>query len=128
MPRTRGFDSAKWSNEPGTESGDGSWSLLDNSVLTVRADSTRDYWRKTYYTPLLIKDDGPCFVVEVPLAEDKFTVCTTMQLYPVKQFDQGGIFIRYDFEHWIKAGIEFVGTKTGQTTFTFFFLSVGQIF
>jgi len=36
------------------------------------------------------------------------TIETAMTLNPKKQFDQGGIAVRIDSEHWIKAGIEFV--------------------
>ena len=32
----------------------------------------------------------------------------TFELTPVRQFDQGGLFVRFDKEHWIKAGIEVV--------------------
>ena len=32
----------------------------------------------------------------------------TFALKPVRQFDQAGLFVRLDSEHWIKAGIEVV--------------------
>lgn len=102
------FKSSQWRNEPGTL--DGSWKLSEDSqVLDICPDSKLDYWRKTYYQPLLIKDDGPVFVTNIPLSEDEWTATTTMHLKAVKQFDQGGLFVRLDFEHWIKAGFEFVG-------------------
>ena len=35
----------------------------------------------------------------------------TFELTPARQFDQGGLFVRVDDEHWIKAGIEVVDGK-----------------
>lgn len=109
-----GFSSCVWKNEPGSwgdGEGKGSWCLTeDKKYLEVIADSNRDYWQKTYYRPLLVKDDGPRFVVELPTSVDEWTMTVTMELNPKQQFDQGGLFVRYDGLHWIKAGIEFVGT------------------
>lgn len=113
MSLYKGFSSCYWKNEPGKwENSDGSWKLSeDQQVLELHPDTKRDYWRRTYYTPLLIKDDGPRYVVSLPTLEPNFTVTTTMHLHPQNQFDQGGLFVRFDHEHWIKAGIEYVGTK-----------------
>eukprot|EP01102_Stenamoeba_stenopodia_P020724 TRINITY_DN8189_c0_g5_i2.p2 TRINITY_DN8189_c0_g5~~TRINITY_DN8189_c0_g5_i2.p2 ORF type:complete len:266 (+),score=66.21 TRINITY_DN8189_c0_g5_i2:35-832(+) len=89
-----------------TEGTGGRWTL-DNNKLRIYADSKKDFWRRTFYTPTLIKDDAPCLFASIP-STDEVTIETAMTLTPKKQFDQGGIAVRIDSEHWIKAGIEFV--------------------
>ena len=68
-------------------------------------DPRKDYWRKTYYKPLLVKNDGPALLAR--LSVDKIvTVETAFTLVAKSQFDQAGLFLRLDDEHWLKAGIE----------------------
>ena len=67
-----------WFNEPGkwpvpidasceVEGYGGGWDVLeDGKRLQLRPDSKKDFWRKTYYKPLLVKDDGPCYMRTVP--------------------------------------------------------------
>ena len=68
-----------WFNEPGTynvplgsgpevEGTGGRWQITgDNSdELILRPDSKEDFWRKTYYNPQIIKNDGPCLLRKVP--------------------------------------------------------------
>ena len=68
----------------------------------------KDFWRKTYYEPVLIKDDGPILEYKHLSTAQHYTVTTAFELTAVCQFDQAGLCIRYDREHWIKAGIEVV--------------------
>lgn len=63
--------------------------------------------RKTYYQPVVCKDDGPCLFASVPAA-DVVTMETSFTLKPVRQFDQAGLCVRLDNEHWVKTGIEVV--------------------
>jgi regulation of enolase protein 1 (concanavalin A-like superfamily) len=75
-----GFATLTWKNEPGSwgDGGHGSWSLSeDKQELEVVADSNRDYWQKTYYNPLLVKDDGPRFVMELPTTQEEWTMTVT---------------------------------------------------
>lgn len=68
----------------------------------------RDFWRKTYYEPLLVKDDGS-FLYHLVSAKDlPVTIETSFSLTPNAQFDQAGIIVRLDSDHWIKTGIEVV--------------------
>lgn len=65
----RGFslETMSWVHEPGTKLEEesnkgksGSYTLSeDGDCLTVKPDGKRDFWRKTYYQPLLVKNDGP---------------------------------------------------------------------
>ena len=97
------------STDPTLREGKDGWWKVDEQgcTLVVAAPAKKDFWRKTYYQPLLIKDDGPCLFATLP--KDKtFMVETSFTLCPKRQFDQGGICIRIDHEHWIKTGIEMV--------------------
>ena len=83
-------ETMKWIYEPGswqtsfdadatpeTEGYGGHWQILeDGQKLSLRPDSKKDYWRRTYYTPLLIKNDGPCFLRKVPAS-----MLLTMEVY-----------------------------------------------
>lgn len=57
----------------------GSWSINEMTALTVSADAKKDYWRRTFYEPLLIKDDGPCLVADFEEA-DTATIETAFTL------------------------------------------------
>jgi regulation of enolase protein 1 (concanavalin A-like superfamily) len=83
-------------------------------VLQLAPPAKRDFWRKTYYEPLLVKDDAPFLyrLIENPTTtKDKLPVMveTSFTIHnPKSQFDQAGIMIRIDHEHWVKTGIEVV--------------------
>ena len=91
-----------------TREGKGGWWNLENGKLQLAPPAKKDFWRKTYYQPLLVKDDGSFLYGIVPQANLPVTVQTTLSLTPKAQFDQAGIIIRLDKEHWIKTGIEVV--------------------
>jgi regulation of enolase protein 1 (concanavalin A-like superfamily) len=122
----------QWFHEP---TDDGNWQRTTQiergddhpHKLILVPPSRKDYWRRTYYEPLLIKDDGPFLykslqypVQEAEASSDEakkkkmdsyFTVETTFDLVASAQFDQAGIMIRGDHKHWIKTGIEVVDRK-----------------
>jgi len=54
-----------------------------------------------------VKDDGPCLFATLP-SNECFTIETSFVLTPRRQFDQAGICVRLDHEHWLKTGIEVV--------------------
>jgi regulation of enolase protein 1 (concanavalin A-like superfamily) len=76
-------------------------------ILKLHPPAKKDFWRKTYYDPVLVKDDGPFLFYELD-ASERYTVEASFVLTARAQFDQAGIMIRLDHEHWIKAGIEVV--------------------
>mmetsp|Transcript_36878 Transcript_36878/g.102347 ORF Transcript_36878/g.102347 Transcript_36878/m.102347 type:complete len:236 (-) Transcript_36878:70-777(-) len=90
-----------WSHKP-------SWSHFDAKTgeLQIRGDSGRDYWSKTYYSPLLVKADAPALLATVP-KEDEVTLEIAFTLKPVAQFDQAGVLVLVDDRTWVKAGIEY---------------------
>eukprot|EP01051_Picozoa_sp_SAG22_P004397 SAG22_NODE_234_length_14360_cov_13.245915_9_plen_147_part_00 len=87
------------------EGGGGSWAVEDDGKkLLVNAPSKKDFWRKTYYQPVLVKDDGPCLFATVP--DDKVVMVeASFSLDPKRQFDQAGLCVRLGPEHWIKTGV-----------------------
>jgi hypothetical protein len=104
-----------WTNkkEPPKDDGkDGWWKVDDDddfNVLWLAPPAKRDFWRKTYYQPLLVKDDGPFLYRTVSRMELPIMVQVSFEITnPTSQFDQGGIMIRLDHDHWIKTGIEVV--------------------
>jgi regulation of enolase protein 1 (concanavalin A-like superfamily) len=90
------------------EGRDGWWKIDEKGKLIIAPPAKKDFWRKTYYQPLMVKDDGPFLYATVPKDKLPVTIQTTLSLIPKAQFDQAGIFIRLDKEHWIKTGIEVV--------------------
>jgi len=91
---------------------DASWKLHregENSPyhLTIQPPPKRDFWRKTYYEPVLVKDDAPFLFCTVP-RNQHYTVTAAFQLDAVSQFDQAGLMIRLSSQHWLKTGIEVV--------------------
>lgn len=106
----------------------GKWDVIPNQnsdgttsrKLVVYPPAKKDYWRKTYYAPILVKDDGPFLYYELPNSNDKvkssegeneqehYTITTSFTLTASKQFDQAGLLIRVDRDHWLKTGIEVV--------------------
>jgi len=104
---------AKWPAAKGVEDEGygGSTEMADGgSTLLLIPPSKKDFWRKTYYTPVISKDDGPVLARREP-STTKLSMQVTFALTPARQFDQAGLFVRFDEEHWIKAGIEVVNKK-----------------
>jgi regulation of enolase protein 1 (concanavalin A-like superfamily) len=102
--------SLKWFCPPGGDAKtDGWWKRTDTGSLEIAAPAKKDFWRKTYYEPLLVKDDAPFLYSVVPMAALPATIETSFTITEAaSQFDQAGIIIRLDAEHWIKTGVEVV--------------------
>ena len=85
------------------------WKINNQGELLFAPPPRQDFWRKTYYQPLLVKDDGVALLSEISATELPITIETSFEIrQPKSQFDQAGILIRLDHEHWIKTGIEVV--------------------
>jgi len=119
-----------WKNIPfdKREGRDGSWSLTtttttatthgeDSKMLVLTPPAKKDYWRKTFYEPVLIKDDAPFLYASLkrttttmdgPKQDQFYTMETSFVLTAVRQFDQAGLMIRISPEYWLKTGIEVV--------------------
>lgn len=95
-------------DSPSAEGYGGRWQITDNNKLELYPPSQKDFWRQTYYRPILVKDDGPVLCTELTADDDVYTITTSFTLYAHRQFDQAGLCVRLDAQHWIKSGIEVV--------------------
>jgi uncharacterized protein len=86
----------QWLNEPTH------WSNSSNQII-VRTSPKTDFWRVTHYD--FIRDTGHFYFEQV--ATD-FNVEVKLHGHYRDLYDQAGIMIRADEQHWIKTGIEYV--------------------
>ena len=91
---TLSWDSGKWLNNPAS-------SEIIGSNIQIRTVHESDFWRNTSYG--FIHDSGHALLVDFP---DQSAMEVTFVLDFSGQFDQAGIIIHSDSEHWIKAGVE----------------------
>lgn len=86
----------EWRNEPP------SW-REDEGCITVTAAGGTDFWRKTHYG--FVRDNGHFGYV---LVDGDFTAEVQVTGSYRELYDQAGLMLRVDAEHWIKTGIEYV--------------------
>eukprot|EP00058_Branchiostoma_floridae_P018813 XP_002604302.1 hypothetical protein BRAFLDRAFT_88591 [Branchiostoma floridae] len=70
-----------------------------NGILVTPKEKS-DFWRKTYYTPELINDNG--HLLYAPVTDTNCVMETLFEVSAANQFDQAGLMVRYDHEHWLK--------------------------
>ncbi|MCC4229391.1 DUF1349 domain-containing protein [Zunongwangia profunda] len=85
-----------WLNEPA------SWQVSEDK-LEMLVTPQSDYWRETHYG--FTVDDGP-FYYTTRGGEFEANLKITGEY--TTRFDQMGMMLRVDEEHWIKTGIEYV--------------------
>lgn len=90
-----GRSDGMWLNEPGR------WSAEDDSLQLV-TDKATDFWRETHYG--FTRDSGHFLGFS---AGDAFTAELRVRADFQALYDQAGIMVRVDAQHWVKAGIEF---------------------
>jgi regulation of enolase protein 1 (concanavalin A-like superfamily) len=90
------MEKMSWLNEPST------WEVKDGK-LEMKVTPESDYWRKTHYG--FTVDDGPFFYTT---RGGEFEVSMKISGNYKTRFDQMGLMLRIDEEHWIKTGIEYV--------------------
>lgn len=76
--------------------------FVANGQLIVRPDAETDFWQKTYYgfTP----DNGHFLYLA---ASGDFDLETHVHFGFANEFDQAGLMVRADAEHWLKTGVEY---------------------
>lgn len=89
------FEQASWLNQPTK------WTLEDGTLRVISDDKT-DFWRKTSYG--FIRDSGHFFSVAT---DGDFTAQVHVTGHYATLYDQAGLMVRIDEEHWIKCGVEF---------------------
>ena len=96
-----------WKDDNHDKTKKGWWKVQDSKLL-LAPPAKKDFWRKTYYQPLLVKDDAPFLYRNISTQNLPVTIETSFTITAKSQFDQAGIMIRLDHEHWLKTGIEVV--------------------
>jgi regulation of enolase protein 1 (concanavalin A-like superfamily) len=86
----------QWRSEPRQ------WQALPDG-MQLTTDAGTDFWRHTHYG--FVRDDGH-FRFDTVHRDLELEV-TIVGDYR-EQYDQAGLMVRTDAEHWIKCGIEFV--------------------
>ena len=79
---------------------------LPNGILRVVTADQTDFWQRTFYR--FVHDNGHALLQPAP---EEFSAEVSFSADYAAQYDQAGLMIRADSEHWIKAGIEYVGGK-----------------
>lgn len=77
------------------------WSIRE-SCLVVEPGAKTDYWQKTHYG--FAVDNGPFFYLEI---EGDFILSTKVRFFPVNQYDQAGLMVRFSKDYWIKTSVEY---------------------
>ena len=96
-----------WGQTSGSCEQEGTYSVsADGSQLTLYPPAKRDFWSRTFYTPLLKKSDASGYLFPIAL-EDEATIKVDFEYSPRSQFDQAGLLVYLDDEHWMKCGIEY---------------------
>jgi len=93
-----------WLNEPA------SWQVSEDK-LEMFVTPQSDYWRETHYG--FTVDDGP-FYYTTRGGEFEANLKITGEY--TTRFDQMGMMLRVDEEHWIKTGIEYVDSQYNFST------------
>jgi uncharacterized protein len=90
-----------WINEPDQ------WSV-DGATLSVETGLETDFWRQTAYG--FVHDSGHALVSAFP---DNRSFELSVQADFSQDFDQAGIMVWADQEHWVKCGLEFADGVLG---------------
>ena len=93
---SQNINKMNWLNEPSY------WKVKDGN-LKMNVTPKSDYWRKTHYG--FTVDDGPFYFTT---RGGEFEVLVKISGSYKTRFDQMGLMLRIDEEHWIKTGIEYV--------------------
>jgi regulation of enolase protein 1 (concanavalin A-like superfamily) len=62
-------------------------------TLTIKPPAFKDFWSRTYYTPLLIKANASAFLYTVPAVKE-CTLSIDFQYTPKLQFDQVNFLLK----------------------------------
>ena len=86
----------KWINEPNSVNG--------FEPLTFRTQTDTDFWRNTHYGFNRMTAHARLTDVKTK----RFTCRATIQMEPSHTYDQAGIVLYVNDEHWIKTSVEYI--------------------
>jgi regulation of enolase protein 1 (concanavalin A-like superfamily) len=90
------LEKMSWFNEPEN------WSI-EKGKLTIDVTPQSDYWRNTRHG--FVVDDAPFYYTE---QGGEFEAVVKITGEYKSRFDQMGLMLRIDEQHWLKTGIEYV--------------------
>ncbi|CAD1791819.1 regulation of enolase 1 [Xanthomonas arboricola] len=94
MAQDTQWQNGSWLNRPQTVA-------ISGGTLDVVTDKATDFWRKTHYG--FTRDSGHFLGIT---AAARFTAQLRVRAQYESLYDQAGIMVRVDEQHWVKAGIE----------------------
>ncbi|OHX25715.1 regulation of enolase 1 [Xanthomonas alfalfae] len=94
MVQDSSWHAGTWLNRPKTLD-------INGDTLDVVTDQATDFWRKTHYG--FTRDSGHFLGIK---AGAGFTAQLRVRAQYEALYDQAGIMVRVDEQHWVKAGIE----------------------
>ena len=86
----------EWYNEPQ------SWST-DSDRITIKSEAKTDFWRKTHHD--FVRDNGHFYY---QLRTGDFVAEVKITGHYSELYDQAGLMVRVNEEHWIKTGVELI--------------------
>jgi regulation of enolase protein 1 (concanavalin A-like superfamily) len=97
------FDDYSWLNPPEDFT-------IDGDQLNFRTMPETDFWQRTYYG--FRNDNAHAFLFSTD--QPHFTYCARVRYAPEKLYDQAGILLRVNADHWCKAAIEVEDAHTAR--------------
>ncbi|MBB5866222.1 DUF1349 domain-containing protein [Xanthomonas sp. 3058] len=94
MTQDTGWHGGIWLNRPKTLQ-------ISGDTLDVVTEQATDFWRETHYG--FTRDSGHFLGMQAPC---RFTAQLRVRAHYESLYDQAGIMVRVDAQHWLKAGIE----------------------
>ncbi|AVQ07179.1 TPA: DUF1349 domain-containing protein [Xanthomonas vasicola pv. zeae] len=94
MAQDSSWNAGTWLNRPKTVD-------ISGDTLDVVTDQATDFWRETHYG--FTRDSGHFLGIK---AGARFTAQLRVRAQYEALYDQAGIMVRVDEQHWVKAGIE----------------------
>lgn len=104
LATAQSLEKMQWFNEPAE------WQIRDRS-LTMFVTPQSDYWRISHYG--FTVDDAPFYYATYG---GEFEAKVKVRGDYRSRFDQAGLMLRIDREHYIKAGIEYVDGRFNLST------------
>ena len=91
------FDTFHWMNRPKQIE-------TTSSPLTFRTDADTDFWRNTHYG--FNRMTAHALLTDV--TAETFTCRATVTVEPTHTYDQAGLLLYVNDEHWLKTSVEFI--------------------
>lgn len=77
--------------------------------LEIFTDPKTDFWQRTHYG--FQRDDGHCLFTT---QTGDFALMAHVEFHPQEKYDQCGLMVRGDKDHWIKVSTEYENEKIGR--------------